>query len=151
MTITNPIKVNKGLFSSSYYQYTVETHPVGYNVIRKVTDFTFLYETLPLFNCAVFNPILPHFEFGLKDDSPKKMLYIQNYMNSLVENKFFRTLQIVYEFLTVPQSDWNQKRIGYSKMKTLPISKMPTLEGKLVININKEEDSKALKLKDEIN
>ena len=151
VTISNPQKIKQSLLSIPYFQYDMETKPVGYKVVRKVSDFTFLYETLPLFNGGVYNPVLPHFEFGLKDDSPKKMLYIQNYMNSLVENKFFRTLQIVYEFLTVPQSDWNQKRIGYSKMKTLPISKMPTLEGELVININKEEDSKALKIKDEIN
>ena len=151
VTISNPQKIKQSLLSIPYFQYDMETKPVGYKVVRKVSDFTFLYETLPLFNGGVYNPVLPHFEFGLKDDSPKKMLYIQNYMNSLVENKFFRTLQIVYEFLTVPQSDWNQKRIGYSKMKTLPISKMPTLEGELIININKEEDSKALKIKDEIN
>ena len=36
-------------------------------------------------------------------------------------------------------------------MKTLPLSKMPTLEGELVVNIYKEEDSKTLKIKDEIN
>ena len=127
VTISKPERVNPGFFSSAYYQYTVQTNPVGYKVVRKVADFTFLYETLPLFNSAVFNPVLPHFEFGLKDDSPKKMLYIQNYVNSLVENKFFRTLPIVYEFLTLKQEEWNN------------------------ININKLEDNKGLKIKDEIN
>ena len=151
ITISNPQKIKQGLLSMAYYQYDMQTEPMGYKVVRKVNDFTFLYETLPLFNCAVFNPILPHFEFGLKDDSPKKMLYIQNYMNSLVENIFFRTLPIVYEFLTLPQVKWNSKRLEYAKMKTLPISKMPTLEGELVVNINKEEDAKALKIKEEIN
>ena len=151
ITISNPQKVKQGLLSMAYYQYDMQTEPMGYKVVRKVNDFTFLYETLPLFNCAVFNPILPHFEFGLKDDSPKKMLYIQNYMNSLVENIFFRTLPIIYEFLTLPQVKWNSKRMEYAKMKTLPISKMPTLEGELIVNINKEEDAKALKIKEEIN
>ena len=118
ITISNPQKVKQGLLSMAYYQYDMQTEPMGYKVVRKVNDFTFLYETLPLFNCAVFNPILPHFEFGLKDDSPKKMLYIQNYMNSLVENIFFRTLPIIYEFLTLPQVKWNSKRMEYAKMKT---------------------------------
>ena len=72
VTISNPKKVNPGLFSASYFQYDVQTNPVGYKVVRKVSDFTFLYDTLPLFNSAVFNPVLPHFEFGLKDDSQKK-------------------------------------------------------------------------------
>ena len=72
VTVSNPVKIKDGFFSSSYYNYTIKTNPIGYNVVRKVSDFTFLYETLPIINGAVFNPTLPHFEFGLKDDSPKK-------------------------------------------------------------------------------
>ena len=151
ITISNPVKVKAGIFSSSYYQYTVKTDPVGYNVVRKLSDFTFLYETLPIINSAVFNPVLPHFEFGLKDDSPKKMLYIQNYMNSLVESEFFRTLPIVYEFLSLKQEDWNKKRNDiYSKLKPPSLSKMPTLEGEFHIVINKFEDNKGQKIKEEI-
>jgi len=152
VTVTNPVKVKDGFFSSSYYNYTVKTSPLGFSVIRKVSDFSFLYETLPIINSAVFNPALPHFEFGLKDDSPKKMLYIQNYMNSLIENKFFRTLPIVYEFLTLPQEKWNKLRLEkYAKIKPTSLSKMPTLEGEFHINISKNEDNKAIKIKDEIN
>ena len=153
ITISNPQKIKNGLFSSSYFQYNVQTNPVGYNVVRKVNDFTFLYETIPIINSAVYNPILPHFEFGLKDDSPKKLLYIQNYMNSLIENKFFRTLPIVFEFLTLPQEQWNKLRLEkYSKLKPQSsLSKIPTLEGELHINISKFEDNKGLKIKDEIN
>ena len=151
VTISNPQRIKPSLFQMPYYQYDVKTEPIGAKVVRKLSDFTFLYEVLPLFNCAVFNPILPHFEFGLKDDSNKKMLYIQNYMNSLVENKFFRTLPIVGDFLTMPQENWNKRRAECQKMKTLPLSKMPTLEGELAVNINKEEDIKAMKIKEIIN
>ena len=152
VTISNPKKVNPGLFSASYFQYDVQTNPVGYKVVRKVSDFTFLYDTLPLFNSAVFNPVLPHFEFGLKDDSQKKMLYIQNYVNSLVENRFFRTLPIVFQFLSLPQEEWNKLRQdNYSKLKPLPLSSMPTFDGELHIDINKLDDTKETKIKDEIN
>ena len=152
VTISNPKKVNPGLFSASYFQYDVQTNPVGYKVVRKVSDFTFLYDTLPLFNSAVFNPVLPHFEFGLKDDSQKKMLYIQNYVNSLVENRFFRTLPIVFQFLSLPQEEWNKLRQdNYSKLKPLPLSSMPTFDGELHIDINKLDDTKGTKIKDEIN
>ena len=152
VTISNPKKVNPGIFYSSYFQYDVQTNPIGYKVVRKVSDFTFLYETLPLFNSAVFNPVLPHFEFGLKDDSPKKMLYIQNYVNSLVENRFFRTLPIVFQFLSLPQEEWNKLRQdNYSKLKPLPLINMPTFEGELHIDINKFDDTRGMKIKDEIN
>ena len=111
ITISNPQKVKTGLLSLPYFQYDMITQPVGYKVVRKVSDYTFLYETLPIINCTLFNPILPHFELGLKDNSSKKMLYIQNYMNSLIENKSFRTLPIVLEFLTLEQYKWNNKRV----------------------------------------
>ena len=152
VTVSNPVKVKDGFFSSSYFNYTVKTSPVGYSVVRKLSDFTFLYETLPIINPGVFNPILPHFEFGLKDDAPKKMLYIQNYLNSLIENKFFRTLPIVFEFITLPQDKWNKLRLEkYSKLKPTSLNKMPTLEGEIHINISKSEDNKGIKIKDEIN
>ena len=135
--ITSPVKINPGFFSSSYYQYTVQTNPLGYKVIRKLSDFMFLNEIIPLFNSYSFNPSLPSFEFGLKDDSPKKMLYIQNYMNSLVENKYFRSLPIIFEFLTLPQNEWNKKRVEkYNKMKSLSLNEIPTLEGEFHILIN---------------
>ena len=152
ISISSPVKVNPGFFSSSYYQYKVHTDPLGYKVIRKLSDFSFLYQTLPLFNSSVFNPVLPNSEFGLKDDSPKKMLYLQNYLNALIESKFFRSLPIVFEFLSLSQEDWNKKRIEkYNKTKPLPIEKIPTLEGIFNICINKSNDSKAIKIKDEIN
>jgi sorting nexin-7/30/sorting nexin-8 len=152
VTVSNPVKAKDGFFSSSYYNYTIKTSPVGYSVVRKLSDFTFLYEILPIINSGVFNPVLPHFEFGLKDDSPKKMLYIQNYLNSLIENKFFRTLPIVFDFLTLPQDKWNKLRLEkYSKIKPPSLSNMPTLEGELHIKISKSEDNKGLKIKDAIN
>ena len=153
IVISNPTRVNNsGFFSSSYYQYTVQTNPAGYKVVRKLSDFTFLNVTIPLINAAVFNPVLPHSEYKLKNDSPKKLLYLQNYMNSLVEEKFFRTLPLVFDFLTLPQEKWNTLRQNkYSKIKPSTISKMLTLEGEFHININKNEDNKGMKIKDEIN
>ena len=151
VTVTNPTKVNKGLFYPSYYQYTLQTSPVGYTAVRKGDDFKFLYEILPMFNSGVFNPTLPHFEFKLKDDSPKKLLYLKNYINSLLESKYFRTLPIIYEFLTLPQEQWNKKRDNYAKLKQhLPLPKMTTLEGEFHIKINKTDDERGNKIKDEI-
>lgn len=152
VTVSNPVRVKPGIFALPYFQYDVVTKPIGYKVVRKLADFIFISEVMNLFNNKVFIPPLPHFEFGLKDDSGKKMLYLQNYINSLVENKFFRTLPIFYEFLSLAQDKWNEKRNEYAKMKQpLPLSKMLTLEGELNININNQEDAKALKIKDEIN
>ena len=152
VTISNPRKINPGIFYSSYFQYTVTTSPLNYKVVRKLDDFTFLYNKLPLLYPGLYNPLLPSFEFGLKDDSPKKMSYIQNYMNAIVEHNFYRSLPIVYEFLTLAQADWNKKRIIYNNTKEVgSFSKMTNLKGEIHININKEQDTKAMKIKDDIN
>ena len=152
VTVLNPIKAKDGFFSSCYYKYTIKTNPVDYSVVRRDSDFTFLNKVLPIINSAVLSPILPQTELGLKEDSPKKILYLQKYLNSLVENKFFRTLPIVFDFLSLSQKEWNKLRLEkYSNLKPPSLSKMPTLEGELHININKSEDNKGLKIKDEIN
>ena len=153
ITISEPVKVNPGFFSFSYYQYTVRTNPVRFNVLRKVSDFIFLSQKLPLIHPVIYTPSLPHFAYGLKDDSPKKMRYIQNYMNLLIENKYFRTLPIVYDFLTLPQPDWNNKvKAKYSKIKEATgFDTMPNFEGKYILKITKEDEMKASKIKTEIN
>ena len=153
ITISEPVKVNPGFFSFSYYQYTVRTNPVRFNVLRKVSDFIFLSQKLPLIHPVIYTPSLPHFAYGLKDDSPKKMRYIQNYMNLLIENKYFRTLPIVYDFLTLPQPDWNNKvKTKYSKIKEATgFDTMPNFEGKYILKITKEDEMKASKIKTEIN
>ena len=152
VTISNPQKINPGIFYSSYYQYNVKTLPLNYDVVRKLDDFTFLYAKLPSLYPGIYNPLLPSFEFGLKDDSPKKMLYIQNYMNAIVENNFYRSLPIIQEFLQISQDEWNKKRIIYNNTKEVnSFSKMTNLKGEIHASINKEQDTKAMKIKDDIN
>ena len=153
ITITQPVKINPGFFSISYYQYAVKTYPLNFDVARKVSDFTFLNQKLPLIHPVVYTPALPNFTYGLKDDSPKKMLYIQNYMNLLIENRFFRTLPIIYDFLTLPQEDWNKKvKSNYSKIKEpTGFDTMPNFEGKYLIRITEKDEVKASKIKAEIN
>ena len=154
ITISDPVKINPGFFSFSYFQYTVKTFPLYFNVLRKVSDFIFLSQKLPLIHPVVYIPSLPHFQYGLKDDSPKKIRYLQNYMNLLIENKFVRTLPIFYDFLTLPQQDLDNKvKNKYRKIKEPPtgFETMPNFEGKYVLKITKEDEIKASKIKNEIN
>jgi len=73
-------------------------------------------------------------------------------MNSIIQNEFFRSLPIIFEFITLPQEEWNKKRIEkYNKMKPLSLSQIPTLEGEFHIIINQNNDNKGIKIKEEIN
>ena len=147
VTISEPTYHKSGLLSG-YYQYTMKTTPIGYTVYRKVSDYTFLNGILPKINNLYFNPLLPPFQHGLKDDSTKKMLYIENYMNSIVENEYYRSLPIVLQFLNLPQDKWEKERQNYSKLKVNSVEDIPTLENSFHIQINKKEDGKGMKIKD---
>ena len=151
--VSDAIKINPGFFSISYYQYKVTTNPLNYSVTRKLSDFLFLNQKLPLIHPVIYTPLFPVFHYGVKDDSPKKIRYIQNYMNLILENKYFRSLPIVYDFITLPLEEWNKKmKDNYSKIKEAPgFDNMPNLEGKYMIKISKEDENKASSIKNEIN
>ena len=153
VVISDPVKVNPGFFSLSYFQYKVTTYPLNFSTTRKLSDFLFLNEKLPLIHPVIYTPLFPVFHYGVKDDSPKKLRYIQNYMNLLMENIFFRSLPIVYDFLTLSLDDWTQKvKNEYSKItQAKGFDTMPNLEGKYLIKITQEDENKASLIKNEIN
>ena len=152
VVISDPVKVNPGFFSLSYFQYKVTTYPLNFSTTRKLSDFLFLNEKLPLIHPVIYTPLFPVFHYGVKDDSPKKLRYIQNYMNLLMENIFFRSLPIVYDFLTLSLDDWSQKvKNEYSKItEAKGFDTMPNLEGKYLIKITQEDENKASLIKNEI-
>ena len=152
IVISDPVKINPGFFYASYFQYKVTTNPLNYTVIRKLSDFHFLNQKLPLIHPVIYTPLFPVFHYGVKDDSPKKLRYIQNYMNLILENKYFRSLPIVKDFLTLELDNWNIKmKNEYSKIKEPErFYSMPNFEGNYVIKITKEDDDKALNIKNEI-
>jgi len=149
--IETPMKVNPGGICFSYYQYTIKTNPIGYNVIRKLSDIELLYEIIPNYNKTKFNPLLPKFQLGLNDDSEKKLLFLRFYLNSLVEDIYYRSLPIVFDFLSLPQNEWNKKSKEYKKKKEIKdLEKMVNIEGSHYIKISNEEDFQAMRIKDNI-
>ena len=151
INIDNPTMVKSGLFSE-ICQYDMETKPIGFKTKRKVNDFDYLYQKLPLINSTVFNPLLPPPQFGLKDDSSKKVLYLNFYMNSLIQSNYFRTTSIVYDFLKLPIEEWEKKKIEkYDKIKeTIPTKKIRNLEGFFSLCMEVGDDEKGLQIKEEI-
>ena len=149
--IETPMKINPGGICFSYYQYTIKTNPIGYNVIRKLSDIELLYEIIPNYNKTKFNPLLPKFQLGLNDDSEKKLLFLRFYLNSLVEDPYYRSLPIVFDFFSLPQNEWNKKSKEYKKKKEIKdLEKMVNIEGSHYIKISNEEDFQAMRIKDNI-
>ena len=152
IVVTEPQKVKPGFFSMTYYQYVIKVYPLNIEVVRKVSDFYFLSQKLPLIDPVSYIPELPTFSFGVKDDSPEKLRFYQNYLNLLIENKYLRTIPIVYDFITLPQNMWNDKaKKVYSKIKEpQSFSDIPSLNGERLVRIKKEDEKKANTIKDDI-
>ena len=136
-------------FSNSLY--TVKTKPQGYSVQRKLSDFEILYETIPKFNYFKFNPLLPKFPSNLGDNSEKKVLFLNYYLNALIEDSYYRSLPIVFNFLNLPQKEWDQRVKTYQKVKEFTeINKIYNIDDCFNIKINDKNVSKATQIKDDI-
>jgi len=148
VVISSPTTIKKNKFSKST-QYTIETNPVGFKVTRSLNDFEYLYEKIHLINPKLYNPILP-----LEKKDFTGTVYILNYyINTLIKSAYFRSLPIVYDFLTLSIEDWEQiKTQKYDKIKELcPIKKIQNLEGYFNLEIKNINEEKYMKIKNNIN
>ena len=149
--VCSPVKIKPSGLSFSYFQYTVKTEPIGFSVVRKLSDLELIFETIPKYNNGKFNPLLIKFPIGLSDDSEKKILLLKFYINSLVEDAYYRSLPIVFEFLALPQSEWEKNLKQYNKVKEITNpEKMLDLDRYFDIKISDVDDINAMKIKDDI-
>ena len=148
VVISSPTTIKKNKFLKTT-QFTIETNPVGFKVTRCSNDFEYLYEKIHLINPKVFNPILPL----EKKDFTGNVYILNYYINTLIKSAYFRSLPIVYDFLTMPIEDWEQiKMQKYDKIKELcPIKKIQNLEGYFNLEIKNFNEEKYSKIKNNIN
>lgn len=108
--VSSPTKIKKNKFSNSI-QYNLETNPLGFKTTRLFDDFEYLYQKLSLINSQVFNP-------PLLKESNNQILYLNFYLNSLMESSYYRSLPIIYNFLTLSFEDWEKMKLEqYDKIK----------------------------------
>ena len=73
-------------------------------------DFEWLREKLSsLYPCFLIPP-LPPAHYNLKDDSPKKMVYLERFINGISEIRTIRSSMLFKDFLTLSQNDFDTKR-----------------------------------------
>ena len=131
-------------------EFMVETKPIGFKTKRKINDFEYLNQKLPLINSEIFNPFLYLNKSNSKEiNSNETIIYLKLYMNSLIQNPYFRTLSIVYDFLTLSIEEWEKIKIDkYDQIKEAnKREKIPNLEGYFNLEIEAGDDEKCLKIK----
>ena len=132
----------------------METKPIGYKCIRKINDFEYLYNKLPLINSEIFNPVLYIHQVENSDViSDDTVIYLNSYLNALLQSPYFRTLPIVYNFLSKSFEEWENLKIEkYDNMKEENIRKnIPNLEGYFNLKMEAGDDEKCLNISNELN
>ena len=147
-----PSKSKSNMFTSST-EFIIETKKLGWKTTRKISDFEFLNQKLNLINPEIFNPLFyinkSNSIDAIMTDATK---YLQIYINSLIQNSYFRTLPIVYDFITLTPEEWGKIKVTEYEIIKEPNqrSQIPNLEGCFNIKIEKEDLKNCLKIKNEL-
>ena len=147
-------EVTKKNILSNFSEIEIETIPIGYKSIRKINDFEYISKKIPLINSEIFNPILYiHKSESTEAISSDTIIFLDLYMNSLIQSPYFRTLPIVYDFLTKNEEEWEKiKNENYNKIKEVnKRNKIPNLDGYFNLEFEAGDDEKCLKINDELN
>ena len=155
MYITSPHLVKNGLFSFSYFQFTLTCSAIKVVTIRKLSDFEWLRnKILQLYPSIYISPIpqLKYFKKNKPSKWNKRVYLMQSWFNTLIKTPVIRSSQLFYDFITVPKEEFRTVRHRYDKIQTpKSLSKMTTSDGILKITVNPYMDEKANKIIGDIN
>lgn len=144
--IRNPKEGERTFFEGSYISYEVVTESMQWFVRRRYSDFEWLRSILVKCFPRILVPPLPGKKMGSRrfeeDFIQKRMLFLQKFMNRLLENETFKTNEALIAFLSF--TDRNQFD---SKMKEMTsyipspyVEDMKTLTGKIQIVYDEDND-----------
>lgn len=147
VVLKNPQSMEAGMFQSSYITYEIETLELKYLVKRRYSDFEWLRAMLIKFNPGVIVPMLPSKKMGQRrfedDFIQKRMLFLQKFMDSVMEQEVFKASEPLLPFLQMTergQFDSKMKELN-SFMPSAYIEHFKTFSGKVII-ASEEEDEK---------
>ena len=141
--ISDPIKVDKGIFSFAYTAFLITTTPLKLSVRRQHADFVWLRERLSvLFNTNIL-PRLP--KKGKVNGDPhieKRMRNYTRFLYYLVRDPIIKTSQIFYDFLSVEKDEeFNKLKKAYNKLKTpTEFKDFKSVDGKTRVRVNANKE-----------
>ena len=141
--ILKVIKTSKSFFGSSECQYEIAIMPIDTTIKRKLKDFIWLVNMLSNYFPEALIPPLPPNHVGLKDDSPKTILYLTFFLNAIGKIKLLRTSKVFEAFITLSEIDFKRSK---SKFESEPypksINTRINLEGYVDLSVDYEAKTK---------
>lgn len=141
-----------GLFSSSYYEFTINNKLLNKELKRKSNDFIWLKNKLRNFYPNIFIPPLPKFKIK-KDEKniQKKIYYLQCFFNYIINNDLLLSSKIFNDFISLSEKEFqNSKQIFDKTTPPKGLNDIITLDGTFDIAIIPEIDKKAYLINNDI-
>ena len=151
--IINNAEIKKdGLFSSSYYEFTINNKLLNISIKRKTNDFIWLKTKLTNFYPNVFIPPLPKLKIKKEEKYiHKKIYYLQCFLNYIINNDILLSSKIFYDFISLSDSQFqNSKKIFDNTPPAKGLDDIITLDGTFDIAIIPDIDKKAYTINNEI-
>ncbi|CAD8162170.1 unnamed protein product [Paramecium pentaurelia] len=139
--ITKYQRISGGIFTSSYYSYTVQTDPIGWNVQRRYSDFLWLRELL----CKIYpgKSIAPIPKKSvLKNENElylhKRMKFLENFLKSIFKCELLRHDKWFFAFLSSKdEKDFKQiQKLSTQVQKVTKLEQIISIDGKIQLENN---------------
>ncbi|CAD8173000.1 unnamed protein product [Paramecium octaurelia] len=139
--ITKYQRIPGGIFTSSYYSYTVQTDPLGWTVSRRYSDFLWLRDLL----CKIYpgKSIAPVPKKSvLKNENEmyikKRMKYLEKFLKSIFKCELLRHDKWFFAFLSSKdEKDFKQiQKLSTQVQKVTKLEQIISMDGKVSLEIN---------------
>ncbi|CAK72978.1 unnamed protein product (macronuclear) [Paramecium tetraurelia] len=139
--ITKYQRIPGGIFTSSYYSYTVQTDPIGWIVQRRYSDFLWLRELFCKIYPGINIPPLPK-KTVLKNEKElylqKRMKFLEKFLKSIFNCELLRHDKWFYAFLSSKEEkDLKQiQKLSTQVQKVTKLEQIISIDGKIQLEIN---------------
>ena len=143
--VTSPEQIKKNLLSFSDYQYTIITPKFNFECIRNHSDFEYLNKKLmSLYPTTIFPPFPNNsiFDNNSVENLNKKVRKLNLYINTLAENKLFRSNQLFQDFLLISLKEFEKRKKEFELISNPKnLEDYYTIEGNLEITVDDIKDN----------
>ena len=136
-------KIDKGIFSKSYFTFLIETNPHNFKVYRRYSDFEWLKERLSIiFNTHILPRLSKKGKIVEERKINRRMRDLEKFLNFLLKDTLIKNSKILFDFLSIEnEEDFHKMKKNYEKIKIpAEIKDINSLNGKVRINVNNNKE-----------
>ena len=136
-------KIDKGIFSKSYFTFLIETNPHNFKVYRRYSDFEWLKERLSIiFNTHILPRLSKKGKIVEERKINRRMRDLEKFLNFLLKDTLIKNSKILFDFLSIEnEEDFHKMKKNYEKTKIpAEIKDINSLNGKVRINVNNNKE-----------